>query len=108
MEAAAFFLFTIHNSQFTIYDLSMAGPTEPLTPHRGFYPSPVSEKQRKEALAQVLAERKAQHDADEATRQRLYTERHAARMQDFRDQISRDDRFTDEEKANIINASYEW
>ena len=108
MEAAAFFLFTIHNLQFTIYDLNMAGPTKTLSPHRGFYPSTVSEKQRKDALAQVLAERKAQHDADEAERQRLYATRHAARMQDFRDQISRDDRFTDEEKANIINASYEW
>ena len=50
----------------------MAGPTKTLSPHRGFYPSTVSEKQRKEALAQVLAERKAQHDADEAARQRLY------------------------------------
>ena len=106
--AIAFFLFTIHNSQFTIYDLSMAGPTETLTPHRGFYPSTVSEKQRKDALAQVLAERKAQHDAEEAERKRLYATRHAARMQDFRNQISRDDRFTDEEKTNIINASYEW
>ena len=86
----------------------MAGPNETLAPHRGFYPSTVSEKQRKEALAQVLAERKAQHDADEAERQRLYAMRHAARMRDFRDQISRDDRFTDEEKANIIKASYEW
>ena len=86
----------------------MAEVPDPLTPHRGFYPSTVSEKQRKEALAQVLAERKAQHDADEAERQRLYATRHAARMQDFRNQISRDDRFTDEEKTNIINASYEW
>jgi hypothetical protein len=86
----------------------MSEASDTLSPHREFYPSVVSEKQRKEALAKVLRERKAQHDADQAEPQRLSTEHHAAFMQGFRDSISRDDRFTDEEKANIINASYEW
>ena len=86
----------------------MAKSHDKASPHRSFYPSVVSEKERKEALAQVLRERKEKHDADEEMRQRLYTERHAARMQDFRTQISRDDRFTEEEKDKIIKASYEW
>ena len=79
-----------------------------LAHYRSFSLSSISAQQRKEALAQVLRERKAKHDADEETRERLYTTRHAARMEDFRNQISRDDRFNDEEKANIIKASREW
>ena len=86
----------------------MAGPHDTPSHQRGFYPSVVSEKQRKEALAQVLRERKTRHDADEVERQRLSSERHAVRMQDFRDRIARNDSFTDEEKARIIKASYEW
>lgn len=86
----------------------MAEDRGPLAQYSGLSLSSVTEKQRKEALAQVLRERKEQHDLDHAERQRLYAERHAARMQDFREWISRDDRFTDEEKASIIDASYGW
>lgn len=86
----------------------MFKPPEPPSHYSSFSLSRVSEKQRKAALAQVLRERKEKHEADEATRQRLYTNRHAARMQDFRENISRDDRFTQEERENIIKASYEW
>ena len=86
----------------------MFKPPEPPSHYSSFSLSSVTEKQRREALAQALRERKEKHDADEATRERLYTTRHSARMQDFRDQISRDDRFTEEEKANIIKASFEW
>lgn len=86
----------------------MAKPRDTFSPHRAFYPGTVSEKQRKEALAQVLRERKEKHDADEAERERLYTERHANRMEHFRNKIAHDDRFTEEEKANIIKASWEW
>jgi hypothetical protein len=86
----------------------MAQDTEKLSQYRGLSLSKVSEKQRKEALAKLLRESKQQHDADEAERERLSNERHAARMEDFRSQISRDDRFTDEEKEKIIKASYEW
>jgi hypothetical protein len=100
-------LSSIHNSRSTIYDTHMAGRHNAFSP-RSFYPSTVSEQERKEFLAQILRERKEKHDADEAERERLYTERHAARMEDFREQISRDDRFTEEEKARIIEASWEW
>jgi hypothetical protein len=79
-----------------------------LSHYRGLKLARVTEKQRKEALAQVLRERKEKHDSDEKMRERLYTERHAARMQDFRNQTSKDDRFTEEEKQQIIKASWDW
>ena len=65
-------------------------------------------KQRKERLAETLRANKAQHDADQAEYERLSTERHAIFLEGFRDSISRDDRFTEEEKAKMIKASYEW
>ena len=86
----------------------MFKPPEPPSHYSSFSLSSVTEKQRREALAQALRERKEKHDADEAERERLYTTRHAARMHDFREKISNDDRFTEEERENIIKASYDW
>jgi hypothetical protein len=43
-----------------------------------------------------------------AARELLSTQNHAARMQDFQDKIAHDERFTEEEKQQIIKASYEW
>jgi hypothetical protein len=86
----------------------MAEDHGPLEQYRGLSLSSVSRKQREEALAELLRERKAKEDADHAERPRLTDERHLDCMEGFRDSISRDDRFTDEEKANIIKASYEW
>lgn len=76
--------------------------------YRGLSISSVTEQQRKEALARALRERRAKHDADEAERQRLCMERHAARMEHFRNQIADDDRFTAEERVSIIEASLKW
>jgi hypothetical protein len=80
----------------------------PLEHYRGLSLSSVSEHQRKEALAKIIRQGKAIEDADQAERQRRTDELHAIFMKGFRDSISGDDRFTDEEKAKIIKASYEW
>ena len=86
----------------------MAERPEPPSQYPGLSLSSVSRQQRKDDLAKLMRERRAHEEALEAERQRLTHERHLVFMEGFRDSISRDDRFTDEEKANIIKASYEW
>jgi hypothetical protein len=86
----------------------MAERPEPPSQYSGLSLSSVSRQQRKDDLAELLRERLA-HEADlQAERQRRTDERHEIFMKGFRESISRDDRFTDEEKADIIKASYEW
>ena len=86
----------------------MAEYPEPPSQYSGLSLSSVSRQQRKEDLAKLMRERLADDEALRAERQRRTDELHARFMEGFRDSISRDDRFTAEEKEKIINASYEW
>jgi len=86
----------------------MAERPEPPSHYSGLSLSSVSRQQRKDDLAELLRERLAHEEALQAERQRRTDERHEIFMKGFRESIARDDRFTDEEKADIIKASYEW
>jgi hypothetical protein len=86
----------------------MAERPEPPSHYSGLSLSSVSRQQRKEDLAKLMRERLEHDEALRAERQKRTDERHEIFMKGFRESISRDDRFTEEEKAEIIKASYEW
>lgn len=64
--------------------------------------------ERKQSLAAIVAERRAIEDADRAEAERISAEKHAAFLEGFREHIQNDDRYTAEEKAEIIAASFGW
>jgi len=86
----------------------MAERPEPPSQYSGLSLSSVSRQQRKEDLAKLMRERLEHDEALRSERQKRTDERHEIFMKGFRDSISRDDRFTEEEKAEIIKASFEW
>jgi hypothetical protein len=57
---------------------------------------------------EIIAERMAKQAADNAERQRLSRFLHKARMEGFRAWVYAQDKFTDEEKAEMIRASFKW
>ena len=75
--------------------------------YSGVLLSSISRQQRKEDLAKFMRERLSHDEELRAERQRRTDERHEIFMEGFRESISRGDRFTDDEKADIIKASYE-
>jgi hypothetical protein len=59
-------------------------------------------------LREIVEQGRAKEAAAEAERQRISTENHAKFLEGFRESIGNDGRFTEEEKAEIIKASFGW
>ena len=59
-------------------------------------------------LAEIVASSRAKEAAEQAERERLSSEKHAAFLKSFRMKIQLDGRFTEEERREIIAASAEW
>lgn len=64
--------------------------------------------ERKRSLAEIITETRAREAAAEAERERISSEKHAALLENFREHIQNDDRYTAEEKADIIAQSFGW
>jgi MoxR-like ATPase len=64
--------------------------------------------ERKESLGSIVNERRAIETAKREEAERISAEKHAAFLEGFREHIRNDDRYTAEEKAEIIQASFSW